>query len=411
MSRLSLVPPVDPRLAEALTEVLGEPVRLGGDGVLETSASLEAVVAALDEVVVAGVRQRGRVRLEPSGVWDCLEGALRVRVEGVGAWLEAALGDVAMEGERGFYVLPDDGGFTVEDGVLTVWARRGLVRGPVARLLGAKHGRIPLAVRSVDEVPEVVLIGDGPLIVGPAEPTRDPTQEGLARDLAALGVRAGDVLMVHASMRMVGGRAEDVLGALEEVIGPEGTLLVLVCAEEGPFSEESPAWHDLGVFAEVARTRAGWWANAHPFCRMVGWGPDARALLEDPPLDAYYGPGSPLARLVERGGRVLRLGTDTNTTTLFHHAEYVADLPHARRVTQTVEVMTDAGPVTVRSEGLDDSHGIADWAGEDYFHDVLEHVRMRPACRRGRVGHASADLLDAREAVELAAAWMRANLA
>ena len=62
-------------------------------------------------------------------------------------------------------------------------------------------------------------------------------KEVLRGDLEALGVRAGDLLMVHASLRKLGlgradvgdGGAEHLLDALDAAVGPEGTLR-LVCA-------------------------------------------------------------------------------------------------------------------------------------------------------------------------------------
>ncbi|MCX4973361.1 AAC(3) family N-acetyltransferase [Streptomyces sp. NBC_00620] len=43
--------------------------------------------------------------------------------------------------------------------------------------------------------------------------------------LEALGVRAGATLLVHASLRRVGAGVDSVLGALLDVLGPEGTLI------------------------------------------------------------------------------------------------------------------------------------------------------------------------------------------
>lgn len=57
--------------------------------------------------------------------------------------------------------------------------------------------------------------------------------EELARQLGRLGVRRGEALMVHASLRRIGptqGRASGVLAAIERAVGPEGTLLMVVGA-------------------------------------------------------------------------------------------------------------------------------------------------------------------------------------
>ncbi len=61
----------------------------------------------------------------------------------------------------------------------------------------------------------------------------------LARDLVALGVPRGGLVMVHASMRRVGpidGGADALLDALHDVLGPEGTMMMALGAtDDRPF--------------------------------------------------------------------------------------------------------------------------------------------------------------------------------
>src|SRR5689334_19612096 len=55
------------------------------------------------------------------------------------------------------------------------------------------------------------------------------TRASLAADLAALGVRRGDTLLVHASLRSLGwacGGPVAVVLALRDALGPDGTLVV-----------------------------------------------------------------------------------------------------------------------------------------------------------------------------------------
>lgn len=233
----------------------------------------------------------------------------------------------------------------------------------------------------------------------------------LLQQLRALGVRSGDTLMVHASMRAVGARAEVLLDALQTAVGDRGALLMLVCCPEGPFDPAtSPAWDELGVLSEVFRTRPGVVLNAHPVARMGAWGHDAAGLVQDPPLDDYYGPGSPLERLAAAGGRVLRLGADPDTVTLFHHAEYLARVPRKRRRSWEVEVVGPQGAVLVRGSCLDDNHGIRDHQdGVDYFPALLAHCRAEGLVRAGPVGGAQAELLDARPALACAVDWLEAT--
>ena len=53
--------------------------------------------------------------------------------------------------------------------------------------------------------------------------------EKITKDLRSLGVKAGDVLLVHSSLSSMGhveGGAETVIAALRAVLGEEGTLML-----------------------------------------------------------------------------------------------------------------------------------------------------------------------------------------
>lgn len=63
------------------------------------------------------------------------------------------------------------------------------------------------------------------------------TRTDLARDLRAVGLRAGQVAMVHAAMSRMGhivGGAQTLVEALIDVLGENGTLLVLTGWEDRP---------------------------------------------------------------------------------------------------------------------------------------------------------------------------------
>lgn len=256
----------------------------------------------------------------------------------------------------------------------------------------------------------------------------------LTADLRRLGVRAGNAVMVHASLRAVGqvdGGAAGVVAALEAAVGPAGTLLMTLGARDDwewvnarPESERpllladapvfdshrTPADPDVGVLAEVFRQLPGTVVNDHPDGRFGARGRLAGALLEQTPWDDYYGPGSPLDRLVRAGGRVLRLGAGEDTVTLLHLAEYLADVPAKRRVVRHHRVAGPDGPRVRRVSCLDDSAGIVAWSGEDYFSLVLRDYLALGRARTGRVGGADSELIDAADLLAFGADWMTRQL-
>ncbi|ATB37884.1 AAC(3) family N-acetyltransferase [Cystobacter fuscus] len=182
------------------------------------------------------------------------------------------------------------------------------------------------------------------------------TREQLVNDLRQLGVNAGDLVMVHASLRAIGpveGGVGGVLDSLDAAVGPDGTLI---------------PWND------------------------------------------YYGPGSPLEHAWRSGVRVLRLGADLNTVTLLHLAEYLVELPSKRRVRRYVRVLGPHGPEERTVDCLDDEFGIVDTQGEDYFGLLLRDYLARGTARTGRVGHAVSELLDGADVLSFGVQWMAEHL-
>ena len=219
--------------------------------------------------------------------------------------------------------------------------------------------------------------------------------------------------MVHTSMRAVDARAPDVIDALKAVVGEGGALLFLVCAPEGlPFDPAtSPAWDGLGVLPEVFRQSEGVVLSDHPVARFGAWGTGEGALVSTPPLDDYFRPGSPLERLIRRGGRVLRLAADTNSTTLLHYADYRLAHPEPQRVTHRVIVAGPEGPSELAASCIDDDEGVRPWTGgEDYFSAIMQHARDRGLVSARFVGSAWSELVDAAPLVDLGVAWMAENL-
>jgi aminoglycoside N3'-acetyltransferase len=269
------------------------------------------------------------------------------------------------------------------------------------------------------------------------------TVERLAGDLRRLGLGPGGVVMVHASLRAVGpveGGADGVLDAISAVIGPGGTMMMVLGARQGwgwvnqrpeeerpalllglspetaagrfePFeAATTPADPEVGVLAEVFRRRPGTLVSDHPEGRFAASGALASHLVSDVPWDDYYGPGSPLERLVAAGGQVLRLGADLDTTTVLHWAEYLAAVPDKRRLRRHSLVAGPDGPRVVVVECLDDSDGIVDHPGEDYFAALTRQYLATGRAAAGPVGGAPSELIDAADLVAFAVGWMERNL-
>lgn len=264
--------------------------------------------------------------------------------------------------------------------------------------------------------------------------------EGLRADLEALGVGEGDLLMIHASLRKLGlgraavgeGGAELLLEALEAAVGPGGTLMMVLGTDypmdwvyDHPVEaraallagapafdfRNAPVLPEVGWLAEAFRRRPGTVVSDNPSGRFGARGRLADALMADQPWDDYYGPGSPLEKLCQRGGRILRLGADPETVTALHYAEYLAEMPDKKRVRWDYVIAGDDGaPAHVWIHCLDDLDGIAPYPDGDYFAAILKAYLPLGRHREGSVGTAQGELLDAADYVEFGARWMEVNL-
>jgi aminoglycoside 3-N-acetyltransferase len=188
------------------------------------------------------------------------------------------------------------------------------------------------------------------------------TRSALIGDLRGLGVRPGGVLMVHTRMSAIGwvvGGAQTVVTALLDVLGPAGTLMVYLGwndstggmatwprewqeayrAECPPFDAQfSETDRQMGRIPERIRTWPGARISGSHFRRMAAVGAAAGWLTEDQPWDHAFGPGSPLAKLVEADGQVLLLGAPLDRLTILHHAESLVDSPQKRMAHHVIPV-------------------------------------------------------------------------
>ncbi|MEO1192213.1 MAG: aminoglycoside 3-N-acetyltransferase [Pseudomonadota bacterium] len=178
----------------------------------------------------------------------------------------------------------------------------------------------------------------------------ESSQESLTHDLHSLGVRQGDIIMLHASYRAVGpvaGGPEALLAALLEAVGPEGGLVMFVSWAASPYeafarggltdSERAdwPAYDPqtaavhpgyAGALGSTLVKHQGALRSANPDRSLAAVG-SAAPLIAGQALDHGFGPGSPLQRLYEKGAKTLLLGAPLYTVTVLHYAEYLAAIP------------------------------------------------------------------------------------
>jgi aminoglycoside 3-N-acetyltransferase len=256
----------------------------------------------------------------------------------------------------------------------------------------------------------------------------------LASAFRALGVNAGDTVMLHASVRAVGriaGGPDQIHLALKDALTPDGTLMMyascpehydeigrgnLTPEEERELLEKLPPFdastarsqRDNGALVELLRTYPGTISNAH-VARFAVWGRNARYLLSQQPWNYPFGRGSALERFVELGGRILMLGSDHDTVTFLHYAEHIVDIPDKRVARYKVPVAENGSRVWRDMEEFDtaDAGAHRNWPRR-FFARIVDTCLAQTNNHGALVGDAESFLLDARGLLELALTVMKA---
>lgn len=262
--------------------------------------------------------------------------------------------------------------------------------------------------------------------------SRPHTRVELVRDLERVGLRSGDLVMVHSSMRAVGpilGGPNEMVEALLESVGPGGTVMMYVDWEEGAQSytrtdRETPlspreldAWpafdpgkaraaRAYGVLPEFLRAWPGAVRSGNPGASVAAVGARAEWLCADHPMDYGYGPGSPLARLVDAQGRVLLLGSPLENVTLLHFAEHAARLPGKRVIRYREKVLRGGRGEWVEIEEFDTADPVVAAAPEDHFDRLMRAYLQQAEVSTGNVGSARSYLFDAAPLHAFAVGWL-----
>jgi aminoglycoside 3-N-acetyltransferase len=272
------------------------------------------------------------------------------------------------------------------------------------------------------------------VLVPPVAPERVPGrvkrgfgQDTLVRSLRRLGLRSGQTVLVHASLRSIGridGGVAALAAALMKVLGAEGTLVVPTFtsgnsdtshayreATRGMTNEEirehrdsMPAFEmrrssaiECGRLSEHVRLLENAVRSEHPQTSFAAVGPGAEWLMADHDLRCHLGERSPLAKLAKTEAMVLLLGVGFDKCSSFHLAEY-RYRPDPPEVLYGCVVEVD---------------GRRAWT---YYKDVVLDDRDFAECgaalersekiRRGRVGKAESRLFSLPTAVAFAERWL-----
>jgi len=253
------------------------------------------------------------------------------------------------------------------------------------------------------------------------------TVQSLGSELRALGLTAGDTVLVHSSASSIGfvaGGTQAVVQALLDVLGPSGTLVVpthtpdntdpadwrnppvpeswwptIRSASPGFDRSRTPSrW--MGVIAEAVRTWPGAVRSDHPQVSFAAVGRHAAPVARAHQLDDALGEHSPLGAVYRLDGKVLLLGCGHDSNTSLHLAEWRQKSP--ARAVHCAAVR--------RADGIGEWISWTDVADNtEDFEQIGAAFEVAVGLSVGQVGDAETRLMPQRALVDFATAFMDAH--
>jgi aminoglycoside 3-N-acetyltransferase len=222
------------------------------------------------------------------------------------------------------------------------------------------------------------------------------TAERITSDLRALGVRPGDIIMVHSSLKSLGhvpGGPETVIRGLFEAVTPAGTLLLPALS----WKQQPPLVHstlhtpsNVGAIPEYFRTRPGTRRSVHPTHSVCAIGQATDELLRDHHLDSTpCGPHSPFRAMIDRRAKIVMLGCGLRPNTTMHALEEYVEPPYLFGPPRVYTITDADGHTYTRTYR---PHGFGEYRQR---YDRVADLPDTSFLRAGRVLDAETFLLDA----------------
>lgn len=253
-------------------------------------------------------------------------------------------------------------------------------------------------------------------------------KEDILNALKKAGVRAGQVVMVHTSLKSLGfvcGGAQTVIEAILECVGDDGTIMMPTQSwknldpSTGVHWEEPEEWWDIirenwpaydkditptntmGAVSEMFRKWPGTFRSDHPARSVAAKGKYAEFLTSGHDLSDIFGENSPIGKLYTLDGYVLLLGVGYDKNTSLHLADVRAEYPGKHNSTEHSAVIENGKRVWKEYSTL-----YVD--GEDFI-QIGEDFEKEFPVKQISLGNGTVKFMKQRELVDFAVKWIEKN--
>lgn len=163
--------------------------------------------------------------------------------------------------------------------------------------------------------------------------------QDFSKNLSKLGLKKGDVLLVHNSLLNFGIPSDceisdlpsKMFNELQNVIGNEGTIAAPTFnfdfCKGLPFNKEDTPSKNMGVFSEFVRKHPQAKRSKHPMQSIAAVGAHSDFIIEND-TESSFSPDGPFDRLKSLNGKILLLGADFNSVSMIHWVEEKYEVPY-----------------------------------------------------------------------------------
>lgn len=232
------------------------------------------------------------------------------------------------------------------------------------------------------------------------------TIEDIKEDLKSLGIKDGDVVLMHSSYKSLGefeGGAKAFYQAFLEVLGDEGTLIVpalsfATVTRENPVFNKDTTPSCVGYLSEYFRTQVdGVVRSLHPTHSCCVIGKYAKEIIEGHENDITpVGENSPFAKLPKYNGKILMLGCGTRCNTMMHGVEETAEPPYCISRDKTVDYIIKDGDRIIKQKAYRHNFYTAEGVHITQRYDRVIELLPEDKYKFGNVLDAQCCLMDAK---------------
>lgn len=227
--------------------------------------------------------------------------------------------------------------------------------------------------------------------------------------LAELGIKKGDVLMVHSDLAALGRPPEHflqkkdlflskILGLFKEAVGPEGTILMPTFTYSFMKSEmydvdNTPS--TAGVLTEFFRKQKNIIRTQNPNLSFAVWGKEKDFFINGLSHDSY-GPDSVFGKMLKKKAKILLFGASfKGGTTFVHHIEYMFGVPYRYK-------KLTSGPIKLNGKMFYDTYEHSmrfqdKYVAIDAYRKAAGILRKKGILKESYLGNKMLELVDTEE--------------